>query len=429
VRLSLLLSTLALTTLAACDDFSYEGWLNEPIPIRVDNGIPLVQIRYAGADPVLATIDTGSPLTAINARAQAFDMPEDGPLAGFDLLVGLGETGGELRLQDGDSPDVTRFVFRGLPIVDVPLQPVGLGQPTAIGGLLGATLLSRFTVRLEHQPPQLTLSDSVADSAGDLAADCRAANLVLPGGFASERCIGVFRTAANGGGTMLLGNSELSLSPSRLTVSLCVAPDAFDPTAARPSVVKTSGVPLSGLLSTGLGTSIISRSAFERLRAQMPELTETPRQTLYLQTGPLSVSTTEIPRIAVVDDRTLGLGPCGELARRRRLAVAPTIGIESGDESREGAAAAIAERSITFAIVADDAGILQGLRQELRALVADVEVVLGGSFFERFVTDIDYPNGRTLLQCASGLDGAACRVYPACNGTDGPSCPTRTDVQ
>ncbi len=374
---------------------------------------------------MLATVETGSPLTAINAQARAFDMPAGGPLAGFDLLVGLQEQSGEVRLLDGDQPTVTRYIFRGLQVVDVPLQPVGLNEPTTIGGLLGATLLSHFSIRIEHVPPRLTLSDSVSDSAGNLAADCRASSLVLPGGFAAERCIGVFRTVTNGGGTLLLGNAELDLPPSRLTVNLCVGPDAFDPTAERPVAPESSGIPLSGLISTGLGTSIISRSAFQRLKAIIPELDETPRQTLHLQTGALSVSTTEIPRVALVDDRTLGLGPCGELARRRRLAIAPTVGVGSRDEGLEGAAAAVTVAPITFAIVDDDAGILQGLRQELRSLVADVEVVLGGTFFSRFVTDIDYPNGRTILQCTEAQTGDGCRVYPACNGSDGPACPTK----
>jgi len=186
-----------------------------------------------------------------------------------------------------------------------------------------------------------------------------------------------------------------------------------------------TGTPLSAIIATGLGTSIISRSAFDRLHTRLPDLKETPRQTLYLQTGPLTVSTTEIPRIAIVDDRALDLGPCGELARRRRLVLAPNRGISPDDEGREGAAVALTVNPIVLAIVPDAAAILQGIRQELRSLVADVDVILGGSFLSAFDLDLDYPNGRTILQCSLGLNADTCRVYPSCNQADGPPCPTQ----
>ena len=423
-RIVLFLLALGISTIA-CDDFEYEGWINQPIPIRFENGVPLVEVSYRGAPQVLASIDTGSPLTAIHSASQIVALPKAGPLGDFNLIAGLGESRGELRLQDADHPDITRFIFRNFDVVDVPLHPIGLSNPMPLGGILGMTVLGHFAVHLSSSPPRLVLRRNVSDTSGELAADCRSAELLTPGGFAAERCIGVFRTPPTGGGTALLGDTAISLPASRLVVTLCAGPAPFDPTRSRTPLPTVTGTPLSAIIATGLGTSIISRSAFDRLHTRLPDLKETPRQTLYLQTGPLTVSTTEIPRVAIVDDRALDLGPCGELARRRRLVLAPNRGISPDDEGREGAAVALTVSPIVFAIVPDAAAILQGIRQELRSLVADVDVILGGSFLSAFSLDFDYPNGRTIFQCSLGLTAETCRVYPSCNQADGPPCPTR----
>ncbi len=182
------------------------------------------------------------------------------------------------------------------------------------------------------------------------------------------------------------------------------------------------------VVATGLGVSVISRSAFDRLKRyhlslkdnQAP-LTETKGATLYLPQGTEEVSTVEIPGIAMVSNESNDYTPCEELALRKRLLMANAVnGLADNPKyvykDINGASTAQLSNPVTFAIVKDESPIIQGLRLEIQPYVANVDILLGGSFFKSFDTIIDYPNSRLILQCSEEATAASsCRVLPWCS--------------
>jgi len=370
-----------------------------------------------------ALIDISTPITVVNRQARS-ERLETGPgeFADYQLLIFLGETTGDLRIHDHLDPSITRFIFQDVQVFDLPLQNVGLGEPLQMEGIIGGDLLTRFVVSLHYgTQASVSLGDSLADTDQELSADCDERVLLDPAANRPD-CSAVLHANRYGGGTMLLGDQEMEIPATRLVLGACMAPDAFNPVAT-PSrlLAETSGVPVSALVSTGFGVSVIARSAFERLKARRPELVESGQSVLYLPNGEQVVSLTKIPVFSLVDDLTEDLGPCLELARRRRLLLAHRDGLNPIDRTQFGAAVATVNTPIEFAILADEAPLLQGLRNELRPLVEDVDVVLGGNFLKHFEPTFDFPGGRAVFRCAE--DDPSCTIIPRCYPDERqPSC-------
>ncbi len=404
-RTALLLAGL----LAACDTLDYEGWLNRPVPIALVQGIPLVQLRF-GSTETTASVDTSSPLTVV------------------EVAGGGAKMQGDLRLQDGAFPEVTRFVFRSLDVYDLALAPVGLDSPIAIRGILGAPLLRHFAVHLSYgAKPTLTLKDEIPDTNLELAADCDPAAMLDPvTAELRNTCQGVFSAGLFGGGLVTVGGETTELSPSRIVVPVCLAPAAFDPTNPNDTGAdQPTGVPAMAVLATGLGTTVISRNLVDRLKGAGVTVTETPGATLRLPYGNESVSRIQLS-LATVSDETIELGPCAELARRRRLLVAGRQGIRDEDRDKHGAAVALVSTPVELVVLEDTRPLIQGLRQELSPYVADVDLVLGGSYLQHFEVDLDYPVARLILRCADHVAPTRCRVLPFCSATEAPRCPAPT---
>jgi hypothetical protein len=398
---------LGLGLLAACDTLDYEGWINKPVPITLVQGIPLVQLRF-GSTETSASVDTSSPLNVVEVAGGGTRMQ------------------GDLRLQDGALPAVTRFVFRDLDVYDLQVSPVGVDDAVAIRGLLGAPVLRHFAVHLSYgAQPSLTFKDEIPDTNLELAADCDPAALLDPAtaGLRSS-CQAVLSAGLFGGGLVTVGGETTELPPSRIVVPVCLSPAPFDPTNPNDSSAsQVSGVSAMAVLATGLGTSVLSRNLVERLRGAGVTVTETPGATLHLPYGSESASRTQLP-MAVVSDETIELGPCAELARRRRLLVAARQGIRDEDRDRLGASVAAISTPVELLVLDDTRPLLQGLRQELSPYVADVDLVLGGSFLSHFEVDLDYPAARLVLRCAEHVAPTRCQVLPFCSPTETPRCPT-----
>jgi len=336
-----------------------------------------------------------------------------------------------------------RFMFRELEVHNFEVKPVGLGATTPLGGLLGAPLLRHFTVRLDYAPanPSLTLLNGIPDSTEDLADDCKHPDLASWDTAKKQRCLAVVGTPLVGGGLIEFGpadkTTETELKATRLTVPLCLMPLPFNRDAVKAGdsaekpkhgAAASSGVAAHAVLATGLGTSVIARSAFERLKAWDPTISVTSGATLNLPYGKETVSTVTLARVAVVSSETRWLGPCGELALRRRLLVGSKVGLSKEDDAMlkdktfNGASAAILSSSkaftITFAVLDDSSDLLQGLRNELRPQTPDVDVVLGGSVLKNFVVEIDYPNDRTIFRCAARRTPDQCEILPFCAHPD-----------
>jgi hypothetical protein len=402
---------LALALSAGCGKLEYEGWLNQPLPITVAQDIPLVQVRYGASSEATAVVDTGTPLVVLDRSASS----------SHSTL--------EIRLQDGAFPAVTRFIFHNLDVWDLRVSSVGVNTAIPIGGILGATLLQSFAVHLSYgATPALTFKDEIPDSNQRIAMDCDPQQIIAPTPGRTSRCLAVLAAVPLGEGVLSVGSEVVDLPPTRLALPLCLLPNLFDPTKPRDGGAETpSGVDVTAVVATGLGTSVLARSSLERLRAAGATIVEQPGAMLYLPSGQESVSIVQVDRVAVVSDETILLGPCGELARRRRLLVAGSAGLRDDDRDQNGASVALVSEPVQMAVLDDDRPLLQGLRKELGPVVAETGMVIGGSLLKHFEADLDYPKQRVILQCATNADGTpatSCQVYPWCGSGDDPRCPS-----
>ena len=415
----LMLYLLVLGLAAGCDTFEYEGWLGRPVPIAFLDSIPTLPLALAGQPAVIAAIDTGSPRTIVHDKSSTFELGASGALADYRLLTDLAVSRSEVWLYDATRPSVARYIFRDVDVLDLPVGQRGIDAPVKLGAIVGADILAHYAVRLSYETAQLTLRDALPDTWDELAGDCDALRLLETGGYAEQRCLAVFSTPLRGGGTLRLGGDEVSLGPGRLTLPLCLVPDEFDP-VPRTLPRSRTGIGATALLVTGLGTSLLSRSTYERVKAVFPAVRELGERMIYLAGGPETGLLVELPRMALVEDRTTELGPCEELHRRRRLLAASAGVITVPEADQSGASVALLQGNIEFAVIDDRSSIWAGLRHELRPLVPDVEVLLGSSVLSAFDLDLDYPNSRSILRCRPNTTDEACRITPRCNATDAP---------
>jgi len=339
-----------------------------------------------------------------------------------------------------------RFIFFNTEVFALDAGQVGLSVTTPLGGLLGASLLQRFAVRFNYSnSPSMTLLDEIPDLLDELADDCTHDSLTTVATAKDQRCSGVFTTPLMGGGVMETASESINLPPTRLVLSLCLMPALFDRSKDKGHGAEaTSGTPVNSVLATGLGISIISRSAFERLctsdssyRASTPQCTKaTAKFPLHLPYGPEQVFIVRLYRAAVVSNETSFRGACGELALRRRLLIAGSAGLTAEDQQLlndkqvNGASVALVKTPMLMAVLDDESRLLQGYRQELRPHSPDIDFVLGGSFLEHFDLDVDYPGHRTIFRCARNSGLERCEVLPFCAHAENSDkteihCPTK----
>jgi hypothetical protein len=335
-------------------------------------------------------------------------------------------------LQNAEAPERSRFIFPSIPVYDLPLGPAGLVSPVRFGAVIGNPILHHFSVRLVYgDSATLTLSEAVPDDLPELAGECQVEGYLGPEKAPRTPCQALYRTPLLGGGLVRIGGELQQIAESRLVVPLCLAPALFDATASgEHGAEEETGVATVAVIGTGMGVSLLTESSFQRLRAAGEDLPRIEGLTLHLPNGTETVALTTVPRAAIVSDESHVLGPCSELALRRRLLVARRDGLTAADrdllDEREmnGASATIINQGIAFAVIRDDAPLIQGLRAELQPYTADIGAILGGSFLDQLEVTLDYPNSRTLVQCSRSLEPSACRVLPWCarDSEDGPGC-------
>ena len=396
-----------LCTAVSCGDAGFLGFLNQEIPLRIDAGIPLTEVRFGDGSSVTAALDTASPLTVISGANRSNGSSREG----------------EFRLQDATRSGTTRFIFFEQRVYDLPITQLGLDTPVPVGALVGADLLRRFAVRLSYDErrPTVTLASALPDSSQELSADCDPA-VLLSGEVPSPPCNAVVGIGRVGGGATVIGEQQINLPPTRVALAACLAPDPFVPAGDRAAAIETTGQPATALLHTALGVSVLARSALQRLRTRAEVIEDATPTTLYLPYGSETVTTATIEGIAIVGNATRRDAACGELARRRRLLLARRDGIQPEDDDRAGAAVASATGAVRVAVIDDESVLMSALRNELRPTVADVDLLVGGSLLQRFALTIDYPEDRAVLSCLSTAED--CRVIPACSrqGDAGPNC-------
>src|SRR5439155_11247319 len=114
----------------------------------------------------------------------------------------------------------------------------------------------------------------------------------------SRACDAVFPAPFRGGGTLLVGGTEVEFSNWRIAIDVCIAPDP-DPFKLQ----SERGTDALLVASTALGVSLLDRSAYDRYRELVPTApayeTLTDEMVL-LPSGPVTGRRTTLPTMALV---------------------------------------------------------------------------------------------------------------------------------
>lgn len=430
-------TTLATTLLGGCDlltdPFSTNDFSGDPFPIAVE--------RSSGAVILHAREQVGYLPAMIDVMAQ-FSIHDPGPLPSPEVMPRS-----LLLLSGPEEAPIPRARLSGS-IVE--LHPCAnttanyrceVGKDGALQSVhftIGADLLAGDALRLELGADQAFLLPDIAGSDTDR----------------SDACDALFSQPFRGGGTLLLGGTELPYVGRRIAISACAAPlfplPPLDPDgataapAATGSVAKAGGpalgravvpsgpqhglplrdrgVDLLLVASTAVGVTLLSESAYDRyaLASNLPLSASLPRDgAVTLQSGRIVGRNATVSSIALVGKSTKR-GACGDVYAHRYLTFsdelsrcAPAQPNCPCDDLPCGAPAVVElPTAVPVLVIADAEPLLLGLRTELRPDEAEVDGVLGTDVLARLSVDIDYPNNRLLARCAAPADGATCLARP-----------------
>ena len=384
---------------AACGD----DVAGDPFPILVDRaaGAFVVQVRADDELPRVAVLDVLSPLTVLD---QAANLAPGRRTVTLDLF-------GPRSAVDPTPIVRTRW---GATVLDLhpcsPTAPCTIGAaglPREIGAIIGADVLRANAITFEPARNRIFV---LPDIAGDDEARGRACDVVVP-------------APLYGGGTLRVGDTEVSFAGTRVALGVCLSPAPTAPAA------KDRGTDSALVLSTGIGLSILGEARYTAwARATgAPGLETLPPATALLPSGPVDGRLGRIDRMAIVGTSTAPRGACREVFAHHLLAernCLPSDGDDCPCTSDEGTSckvAAIAELTpavpIEVVVVSDEHPLLQALRAELRPDQPEVDGILGMNALANTVFDIDYPNNRLLLRCVE----AGCVARPALLPTDSSS--------
>ncbi len=370
----------------------------DPFPIRFDlsRGGAVLAIDV-GDGPVPAIIDTATPLTVIDP----FEVGQPAPAARRrSVTVTL------VGLDDDGQPKVPRAQFPNTPALELhPCQAealcrMGMGDDAIeFRGIVGADTLSRTAARFDFAAGELRFFPDTAGTSAQLTDDCLA----------------VIGRAFAGGGTLAVGGTEIIYGSFRPVVGACMGAEGTSP-------VEEGGSDALVMLSTGLGTSVLAATAYERYAAAAgaPALDSLPVGRIYFPSGPAEVRLGQVGRLALVGSLGSGTadeverGPCRELSLNRLESEEMCDGNAScpcTDPSGfcPAAAAVDLERPIDVAILDDGDPLLQALRDELRPETPELDGILGTAALTSLRLELDYVNDRMIMRCLEG----PCITLPA----------------
>jgi hypothetical protein len=408
---------LALLALAGCDyltsSFETNEFSGDPFPILVDSadGAIIVGVQEA-ADPArrTAVLDVISPLTLIDRGA---DVP-----VSFDTtyltILGARTPGGELDLPRARLLD--KQVITLHPCATAECVVGSVAAPRPYDALIGMNAFGGDALRLRLADQQIFILPDIAGSSLHRGRSCDA----------------VFDSPFRGGGTLVIGGTEVSFTNWRIAIDACIAPRP-----ARLLSQSARGANVLLVLSTGVGTSILSRSAYERYREvdpTLPTIEMLPEHTVFLPSGPVTGALTSLANLALVGNSDSNArAPCRQMWANHLLAARDCrLGDDCPCTSGNNfcGVPSVVELEplggIPVLIVPDGNETLQSLRAELRPDRPEVDGILGADALRTLELDIDYPHDRLLMRCVDrercgarvALPDKAARTYVnGCLGT------------
>ena len=389
------------------DSFTVNEFSGDPFPTTIESSSGALVLGMSAANATVhnAVLDLMSPFTIVDdgtSTAPRITNPQV-------VLYGERSIGAPFDLPRAqiDAPDVMSIH----PCAAATCTVGPTAAPRNYDAIVGMNALAGDALRLH------------------LASDPSVADLIylLPDIAGNEpsrtyTCDAVFPAPYRGGGTAIVGGTELAFPNTRVTVDACLAPDP-DPMLLQ----SQRGVDALFVASTSIGISLLDRSAYDRYRelvttAQAYE--DLPEDSVLLPSGPIAGRRTNISRIDFVGKSTSNpRAPCRQVFAHRLLVQhnclpgddCPCLSTDAANGTYCGVPA-IVELAPTAGfdvlIVDDNDATLQALRTELRPDQPEVDGVLGTSALRLLELDIDQPNNRMLARCQNQQDHSACEVRP-----------------
>jgi len=415
------LACVAAVALGGCtlitDSFLTNNFSGDPFPINVDttSGAILVGLRQDGADDRVAVLDLLSPFTVVDQK------PATDPLLSYVDLTLLGElgTGGspggpfdlEAAVPRARFPESQLIALHPCDTACDPGDPSCTPSPCNVGSgaaphpfqaIIGADVVAGDAVRLRLGADQIFVLPDVGGSDRGRSLDCDT----------------VFNSPYRGGGTLVVGGTELPFGNRRITLQACLGPD---PDPKKPQDQRGTDALL--VMSTSIGISLLDESAYRRYVAVhpgAPALDALPGDSVYLPSGLVTGRRATIDGLALVAISTSNaLAPCRQVYAHHLLTTYQLTATQCERDDKgnslfdcpceDGAAfcavPAVLELTpptpagIDVLVVDDTEPTLQALRTELRPDQPEVDGILGTEALRAAEIDVDYPHDRLLARC------------------------------
>lgn len=390
-----------LTALAGCslitDSFQTNGFSGDQDPINIDlaSGAVLLGLRQDGTSDRTAVLDVLSPLTVVDPGP---DQPPSVSIA--DVFV-LGEVvpGGPIEQPRAKFTEAQLISLHPCEATDCVVGPTA-GERT-FQAIIGADALAGDAARLRLGDRQVFI---LPDIAGDEVHRTRACDAVFPSPYA-------------GGGTLVIAGSELGFIGRRPTVEACLG---FD---ARSNVVQgLRGADVLFVVSSGVGTSILSETAYKRYvdshpcpaapgapACALPLEQLATFATVNLPSGKISGRVAQLDSIALVaNSSSTPRAPCRQvygshLLVQRDCEPGEDCPCENGDKfcSMPAVVELTAPTGLDVLVVSDANPTLQALGTELGPDQPQVDGILGTDALITSEVDFDYPHDRILGRCST----------------------------
>ena len=374
--------------------FDTDEFSGDPFPIHVDHstGAILIGMEEEGvAQPTV--LDVLSPVTLVDRGVAAQPRIDYRDLT----ILGARTAGGPLEL-----PRARLVDKRVLTLHPCTTSTCTVGTTTdvrPVGALLGLDAFSGDALRLRLATDEIFV---LPDVAGDEL-------------YRGRSCDATLGSPFRGGGTLLLGGTEVSFSNWRIAIDACLLPRP-----ARLLTQSSRGVDMLFVISTAVGTSLLSESAYARVREldpALPEVDALPIDTVLLPSGPIDGHLVGLPSLALVGNSGSNpRAPCRQMWASHLLAERDC---RLGDDcpctgENFCSVPAIVELApttgIPFLVVSDSNPTLQALRTELRPDRPEVDGILGTYAIEALELDIDPAHDRLLARC---VDRVTCGARAA----------------
>lgn len=428
------LRAVALLALSGCtlitDSFLTNDFSGDAFPIDIDTSSGAIVVGMRRADrPDEAdhqvVLDLLSPITVVDPGVREL------PSVTFTDLTLLGRRGGDGAF---DLPRA-RFVEAQLVSIhpcalDDETCQVGEGTLLPFTGVIGADALAGDAVRLRLGEQRMFVLPDIGGSSPARSLDCDA----------------VFNSPYRGGGTQIIGGTELPFGNRRIVIDACLGYAQAPPLPATTDAqtgqqwaipLRQGGTDVTLVATTSIGISILNESAYARYAASDPDAVpaDGSSTTVYLPSGPITGRRATISRLALISSATTNpVRPCrqvhahhlfegyvpkshdecadrGKVTRRVDDMELPAIDCPCDNGNRFCDVPAIVELAaqIDILVVPDSDRTLQALRTELRPDQPEIDGLLGTNALTSAEVDVDYPHDRLLARCA----GAGCLTRPA----------------